>query len=135
VLLGIGDNAFACHLPLEAANRAFDAFVIVNLYSCHSKTSIYLPAISRAASAPAASAASAASAPAISSASAPAVPIGFARLAAILTTFRLAHSSLLIKLLLASRKNKLLATVCAREGLIFHLVLLSSDPQLELRVA
>ena len=36
VLLGVGDDAFACHLSLEAPNRAFDVFVVVNLYSCHS---------------------------------------------------------------------------------------------------
>lgn len=37
VLFCIGDDAFAGDLTLEAANCAFNTFVIVNLYSCHSK--------------------------------------------------------------------------------------------------
>ena len=37
VLLCVGDDSLAGHLPLKAADCAFDAFVIVNLYLCHSK--------------------------------------------------------------------------------------------------
>jgi hypothetical protein len=37
VLLCVGDDSLAGHLPLEAANCAFDALVVVNLYLCHSK--------------------------------------------------------------------------------------------------
>jgi len=39
VLLGVGDNPFAGYLSLEAPDRAFNTFVIVYLYLCHSKTS------------------------------------------------------------------------------------------------
>jgi hypothetical protein len=37
VLFRIGDYAFAGDLSFEASYCAFDAFVIVNLYSSHSK--------------------------------------------------------------------------------------------------
>lgn len=37
VLFRIGDYAFAGDLSFEASYCAFNAFVIVNLYSCHSK--------------------------------------------------------------------------------------------------
>lgn len=37
VLLGVGDDSFAGYLTFEAADCAFDAFIIVNLYLCHSK--------------------------------------------------------------------------------------------------
>ncbi len=37
VLLCVGDDSLAGHLPLEAADCAFDALVVVNLYLCHSK--------------------------------------------------------------------------------------------------
>jgi hypothetical protein len=37
MLLCVCDDTLAGDLPLEAANCALDAFVIVNLYSCHSK--------------------------------------------------------------------------------------------------
>ena len=36
VLLCVCDDALAGYLSLESSNRAFDAFVIVNLYLCHS---------------------------------------------------------------------------------------------------
>ena len=39
VLLCVGDDSFAGDLPLEASDRALDAFVIMNLYLCHSLTS------------------------------------------------------------------------------------------------
>jgi hypothetical protein len=39
MLFCVGDYAFAGHLPLESADCAFNTFVIVNLYSSHSKTS------------------------------------------------------------------------------------------------
>jgi hypothetical protein len=37
MLLSVCDYALAGYLPLETANCAFDAFVIVYLYSSHSK--------------------------------------------------------------------------------------------------
>jgi hypothetical protein len=37
VLFSICDYAFAGDLSFEAAYCAFNAFIIVNLYSCHSK--------------------------------------------------------------------------------------------------
>jgi hypothetical protein len=42
VLLGVGDDSFAGYLTFEAADCAFDAFIIVNLYLCHSKTSEFV---------------------------------------------------------------------------------------------
>ena len=35
VLLGIGDDSFAGHLPLEAPYRALDILIVMDLYSCH----------------------------------------------------------------------------------------------------
>ncbi len=37
MLLSVGYDPFAGHLSLEASDCAFDAFVIVNLYLCHSR--------------------------------------------------------------------------------------------------
>ena len=42
VFLCVGDDSFAGNLPLEATDCAFDAFVIVNLYLCHSQPPIHL---------------------------------------------------------------------------------------------
>lgn len=99
MLFCIGDNAFAGYLPLESANCAFNTFVIVNLYSCHSKTSKFLPSIMRAAITTAATAAGAASS--LPTTAATTTSIGFSRLAAGFASFRLAHTSLLEKLLFA----------------------------------
>jgi hypothetical protein len=99
MLFCIGDNAFAGYLPLESANSAFNTFVIVNLYSCHSKTSKFLPSIMRAAITTATTAAPASGA--ASSLTAPATSLGFSRLAAGFASFRLAHTPLLEKLLFA----------------------------------
>lgn len=41
MLLGVGDDSFARNLPLKATDRAFDAFVIVNLYLSHSQPPIH----------------------------------------------------------------------------------------------
>lgn len=40
VLLCIGDDSLAGYLPLEAADCAFDALVIVNLYLCHKSSDV-----------------------------------------------------------------------------------------------
>ena len=99
VLFCVGDNAFAGHLPLESANCAFNTFVIVNLYSCHSKTSKYLPSIVRAATTSAATAARPISS--LAATAAAATSLSFSRLATGLASFRLAHAPLLEKLLFA----------------------------------
>ena len=98
MLFCICDNAFAGYLPLESANCAFNTFVIVNLYSCHSKTSKFLPSIMRAATISAATAGAASS---LTTTAAATTSLGFSRLAAGFASFRLAHTSLLEKLLFA----------------------------------
>jgi hypothetical protein len=37
VLLGVGDDALASNLSLEASDRAFNTLVILHQYSCHSR--------------------------------------------------------------------------------------------------
>jgi hypothetical protein len=99
MLFCVGDYAFAGYLSLESANCAFNTFVIVNLYSCHSKTSKLLPSIVRAASA--ASTAARASWTASSRAATAGTTLGFSRLTTGFASLRLAHTSLLEKLLFA----------------------------------
>jgi hypothetical protein len=98
MLFCVGDYAFAGYLSLESANCAFNTFVIVNLYSCHSKTSKLLPSIMRAASSAAAARASGA---ASSRAATAGATLGFSRLTTGFASLRLAHTSLLEKLLFA----------------------------------